>query len=85
MNFPWATLNLSDTRAINGTTTLPGGQNPDLMLEYRGLGFSSWHPGGCHFASADGSVHFISDEIAQSLLESLATRARGEMLGNAGY
>ena len=85
MNFPWATLNLSDLRAINGTMTLPGGENPVLLDDFRGRGFSSWHPGGCYFAFADGSVHFVSDEIAHQVLEALTTRAGGETLGNETY
>ena len=85
MNFPWTTLDLSDTRAINGTMTLPGGEDPADLDDFRGRGFSSWHPGGCHFAYADGSVHFVSDEIAHQVLEALTTRAGGETLGNETY
>jgi prepilin-type N-terminal cleavage/methylation domain-containing protein/prepilin-type processing-associated H-X9-DG protein len=82
MNFPWATLNLSDTRAINSELTLPGGENPANLDDIRGRGFSSWHAGGCHFAYADGSVHFVSDEIAHQVLQSLTTRAGGEVFGD---
>jgi len=33
--------------------------------------FSSWHPGGCHFLLADGSVHFVSETMDLDLYRSL--------------
>ncbi len=43
-------------------------------------GFSSFHPGGCHFVFADGSVHFISESIDVFTLAALTTRADGEVI-----
>jgi prepilin-type N-terminal cleavage/methylation domain-containing protein len=42
------------------------------------FGFGSYHPGGCHFVCADGSVHFLTDTISQNVLTALTTRAGGE-------
>jgi prepilin-type N-terminal cleavage/methylation domain-containing protein/prepilin-type processing-associated H-X9-DG protein len=36
--------------------------------------FRSDHPGGAHFALADGSVHFVFDSVDRETLEALATR-----------
>jgi prepilin-type N-terminal cleavage/methylation domain-containing protein/prepilin-type processing-associated H-X9-DG protein len=51
-------------------------------------GFGSRHPGGAHFAMCDGSVRFISEQIAWSEAEdstaaynALGTRNGGEVLG----
>ena len=41
--------------------------------------FSSYHPGGAHFALCDGSVHFVSESTDLDVLLSLASRAGGEM------
>jgi prepilin-type N-terminal cleavage/methylation domain-containing protein len=38
------------------------------------MGFGSEHPGGCHFANADGSAGFYSENIALRVLFSLAAR-----------
>ncbi len=43
-------------------------------------GFSSNHPGGAHFALADGSVRFVSDNIDTITYGRLASRADGEVL-----
>jgi prepilin-type N-terminal cleavage/methylation domain-containing protein len=40
--------------------------------------FGSHHPGGCHFALADGSVRFISQSISERIYKALCTRAGGE-------
>ncbi len=40
---------------------------------------ASLHPGGCHFALLDGSVHFLSEDTDPDLLESLCTIAGGEI------
>lgn len=43
--------------------------------------FSSYHPGGCHFALVDGSVHFISATVDADVLTGLTTRGGGEPVG----
>ncbi|MEX2169164.1 MAG: DUF1559 domain-containing protein [Pirellulales bacterium] len=43
-------------------------------------GFSSNHPGGAHFALADGSVRFVSDNVDTITYGRLASRADGEVL-----
>ena len=44
-------------------------------------GFGSNHPGGCHFALCDGSVHFVSETISSDNLLGLASRNVGENAG----
>lgn len=84
----WVAWNLLDTRdGINGAFTVPGGVwpgSPPLTNTYFGMrdtGFSSFHPGGCHFVMADGSAQFLSENIAQDVLTNLTTRAGGEVVG----
>lgn len=80
----WATWALTDTYdGINGPYTVIGGEW--AVDPYGGTfagvvetGFSSYHPGGCHFAMADGSVQYISEEISPATLARLTTRAGGE-------
>lgn len=79
---------------INDPTTVPGGRDDsssgdpidgagysssnrhsELIAE---LGFSSWHPGGCHFGLADGSARFFTDDVDHEVLQAMATRAGGE-------
>lgn len=38
------------------------------------LGFGSLHPGGAHFAFADGSVHFLAEATDLTVYRELATR-----------
>jgi prepilin-type N-terminal cleavage/methylation domain-containing protein/prepilin-type processing-associated H-X9-DG protein len=42
------------------------------------MGFNSFHPGGAHFAMADGSVQFIQENIAQLTLNLLAHKSDGQ-------
>ena len=42
-------------------------------------GWGSFHPGGLHFAIADGSVRFIGDTVDMNLLADLATIAGNEI------
>jgi prepilin-type N-terminal cleavage/methylation domain-containing protein/prepilin-type processing-associated H-X9-DG protein len=56
------------------------GLDPDKMVEewYYQRGFKSLHPGGAQFVFADGSVHFIQEDINHSTYRAYATRDRGE-------
>lgn len=74
----WSTWNLLDTYdGINGIYTVPG--NPNLTAyDMRRTGFSSYHPGGCNFLLADGSVHFLSETIDALTLRGLTTRGGKE-------
>jgi prepilin-type N-terminal cleavage/methylation domain-containing protein len=40
-------------------------------------GFSSWHPGGVHFVSGDGSVTYVSEQVTAEFLCKKAHRADG--------
>ena len=81
----WPTTDCTDTYdGINGPFTVPGGQFPvndfGIIRGFRETGPSSFHPGGCHFTMADGSVQFLSENIAAGVLHDLTTRAGGEAL-----
>jgi prepilin-type N-terminal cleavage/methylation domain-containing protein/prepilin-type processing-associated H-X9-DG protein len=68
----WAARNLQDTQhGINGIYSAPGGTYANYFYD---AGFASWHPGGCNFVMADGSVAFLSQNIDQHLLAALTTR-----------
>lgn len=45
------------------------------------VSFRSRHPGGAHFAMADGSVQFIAETIEHRLYRGLSTKAGGETVG----
>jgi prepilin-type N-terminal cleavage/methylation domain-containing protein/prepilin-type processing-associated H-X9-DG protein len=52
-----------------------------MSTNIRGNGFHSFHSGGCHFLMADGSVRFVSENIAAQTMAGLITRKKGEILG----
>jgi prepilin-type N-terminal cleavage/methylation domain-containing protein/prepilin-type processing-associated H-X9-DG protein len=79
VGFMWVANNLLSTKdGINGPFTAVGGVFPSILYE---AGFSSYHPGGCNFAIADGSVTFLSQNIAKPILAALTTR-NGPSAGN---
>jgi prepilin-type processing-associated H-X9-DG protein len=43
----------------------------------------SFHPGGVNVLFADGSVHFLRDDIDIRVLAALATRAGGEAVAGS--
>lgn len=45
-------------------------------------GPASYHVGGAHFARADGSITFLSQNIAQLTLRAMSSRAKGEVFEN---
>ena len=46
---------------------------------YLSRGFKSYHPGGAQFVHADGSVHFIQENIEHLVYRAFATRNGGEI------
>ena len=47
--------------------------------------FSSNHPGGVHFAYADGHINSIDDEIGVNLLRQLSSINGGESVSDDGF
>jgi hypothetical protein len=85
IEFSWITRTCQSVdEGINGPFTEPGGRPRGLLMGASGqnrhselndqFGFSSFHPGGCHFAMADASVQFLSEDIDQDVLDELASR-----------
>jgi len=52
-------------------TMPPGGEE---RVPLNDLWFGSFHPGGAHFAYADGSTHFVNDDIAMEVYVAMASR-----------
>ena len=74
----WIVNAMTDTRdGINGPFTIPGGGIRKLF-HYSRTGPSSFHPEGCHFTMGDGSVHFLTQDIAKEVLVALTTRDGGD-------
>jgi prepilin-type N-terminal cleavage/methylation domain-containing protein/prepilin-type processing-associated H-X9-DG protein len=69
---------------VGHTGTVPEGQNPNNNLGYVD-DFTSRHTGGLNCLFADGSVHFISNNIDIPTWVALATRAGGEVVAGFDY
>lgn len=79
VGLPWLDFDIFSTaNGINGSGHVAGGS---VGYSWPNAGFASCHPGGCHFLLADGSVHFLSENISAVLLASLTTRAGAEPIG----
>lgn len=82
----WSSWNILSTKdGINGPFTVPGGTYPSGKCGFVYTGFASYHPGGCHFVMADGSVHFLSHSIAADVLAALTTRSGGEVVSSQAW
>jgi hypothetical protein len=64
---PWISTDLAmlDTRRVNETNY---------------LGIYSFHAGGAYVAMADGSAHFLGEQIDALVIRALATRDEGEAI-----
>lgn len=58
----------------NGTDRPTRPSSAPKTIRFNDLPFGSFHPGGVNFVYADGSVHFINDDIDLRLYEALASR-----------
>ena len=65
-------------------TLLPFAKNVQYRINsqntttWNNVSFGSPHPGGCHFAIADGSSRFVADSIAMNVYMALASRNGAE-------
>jgi prepilin-type N-terminal cleavage/methylation domain-containing protein/prepilin-type processing-associated H-X9-DG protein len=74
--------NNADGRSVIRTTKASGLPIPiNVTASLSDNGFSSPHVGGAHFALADGSVRFLSENINLWTYENLSTMADGNVLG----
>ncbi|MDC0935365.1 DUF1559 domain-containing protein [Pirellulales bacterium] len=74
----WVTWNVQHTgNGINLPLRFEPKPSPWSVTEN---GFASFHPTGCHFALADGSVMFMSESIDQDVLEAMTTRGGYEVV-----
>ena len=46
------------------------------------MAFGSYHIGGAQFVMGDGSVRFLSENMSLGILQALATRGNGEVVGD---
>lgn len=70
--------------ALDGINSIDGHGGtiiPLDPLDYFSRLFGSFHPGGCHFAFCDGSVHFINHTVGLATYHRLAIRNDGEVIG----
>ncbi len=65
--------------AINSSKLDP---QSDWTVEVQSQLFGSRHPGGCHFLFADGSCHFISENIALDTYHKLGARNDGGVVSS---
>ena len=69
----WPSWNVLHTR--NGINYM----RPETFTWAEAAGsFGSFHVGGCFFAFADGSAHFLSENIHPAVLAAITTRAEGD-------
>lgn len=58
------------------------GINFDVWAPWHDRSFASCHPGGVNFINADGSLHFVVDDVDMSIYMSLASRNGEEPSAN---
>lgn len=69
-------------RAGNPLASPGGGPCVINCNNLRGWSYHSFHPGGCHFTMADGSVQFLSENTDAFSIAARITRGKGEVFQN---
>lgn len=81
----WTAGGINGTEFTEGLGSTAIKINARLNLSQHGIfmemSFGSYHVGGAHFALADGSVRFISENIDITTYRGLGSRKGGEILG----
>jgi prepilin-type N-terminal cleavage/methylation domain-containing protein/prepilin-type processing-associated H-X9-DG protein len=82
------------SRTLGNTLLPPNSTYPNCMNiawggdgdgSWGAVGFSSAHSGGANALFGDGSVRFLKNSVAQTVIWSLGTRAGGEILSADSY
>ena len=84
LGYAWAhAVESTASAAMPPNATRPGG-SPYAVDDWQNLnGFGSRHPAGAEYAFADGSVHFLADEIFLTTYHQLATIAGEEIISDS--
>ena len=69
----------------NPSRAYPDQGGPTLLLGTHTKCFGSHHPGGCHFTMADGSVHFLSENMDLAAHRQLGQREDGLPIGGFSH
>ena len=78
--FFWSSWNILHTR--NGINAM----RPERFTWLQAVGsFGSYHVAGCHFAFADGSAHFVSENVHPAVLAALTTRGGGDVINDPNF
>jgi len=70
---------------LKGSVRNPGFPAPEgtcaiNCTNLRGSSFHAFHPGGCHFLMADGSIQFLSESVSPFALAARITASKGEII-----
>ncbi|MBN2021568.1 MAG: DUF1559 domain-containing protein [Pirellulales bacterium] len=73
---PWVRGSISGANLACKNVAFGINQPGDLTAR---IAFASWHPGGANFAKCDGSVNFVSQDIAMVVYKATASRNHEEV------
>jgi prepilin-type N-terminal cleavage/methylation domain-containing protein/prepilin-type processing-associated H-X9-DG protein len=83
----WGTTLYTHTLPPNWNRQVPSGATQhyncmDITISFAHVAASSYHTGGVNVCMADGSVHFVSDNISFPTWQAMGSRAGGDIVGS---